>query len=189
MRVPRIYQIESFPTVHQMISTITGRLAPGLTAVDAIEVAFPGGSMTGAPKLRAVQLLRELEKGPRGVYSGAIGWLSPNGAASLRIVIRTAVLDETGARFGVGGAITRLSDTEAEIEETFTKARTCWQLSDRARGWDCASGMMKKIGVYWPEPGGGGQFFHREWRRSAMRGEKRAVKPGKWGLRLRAALD
>ncbi len=124
VKVPRIYQVESFPTVHQMISTITGRLAPGRTAIDAIEAAFPGGSMTGAPKLRTVQLLRELEGGPRGVYSGAIGWISPNGAASLSIVIRTAVLDETGARFGVGGAITRLSDAEAEIEETFTKART-----------------------------------------------------------------
>lgn len=107
-----------------MISTITGRLAPGRTAVDAIEAAFPGGSITGAPKLRAVQLLRELEEGPRGVYSGAIGWISPNGAASLSIVIRTAVLDEDGARFGVGGAITRLSDAEAEFEETFMKART-----------------------------------------------------------------
>lgn len=124
VKVPRIYQIESFPTVHQMISTITGRLAPGRTAVDAIEAAFPGGSMTGAPKLRTVQLLRELEGGPRGVYSGAIGWISPNGAASLSIVIRTAVLDEDGARFGVGGAITRLSDAGAEIDETFTKART-----------------------------------------------------------------
>ncbi len=124
VRVPRIYQVESFPTVHQMISTITGRLAPGRTAIDAIEAAFPGGSMTGAPKLRTVQLLRELEGGPRGIYSGALGWISPNGAASLSIVIRTAVLDETGARFGVGGAITRLSNTGAEIEETFTKART-----------------------------------------------------------------
>ena len=124
VKMPHIYQVESFPTVHQMISTITGRLATGRTALDAIEAAFPGGSMTGAPKLRTVQLLRELEGGPRGVYSGAIGWISPNGAASLSIVIRTAVLDETGARFGVGGAITRLSDATAEIEETFTKART-----------------------------------------------------------------
>lgn len=124
VKVPHIYQVESFPTVHQMISTITGRLAPGRTALDAIEAAFPGGSMTGAPKLRTVQLLRDLESGPRGVYSGAIGWISPNGAASLSIVIRTAVLDEAGARFGVGGAITRLSDVGAEIEETFTKART-----------------------------------------------------------------
>lgn len=124
VKVPHIYQVESFPTVHQMISTITGRLAPGRTALDAIEAAFPGGSMTGAPKLRTVQLLRDLEGGPRGVYSGAIGWISPNGAASLSIVIRTAVLDEAGARFGVGGAITRLSDAGAEIEETFTKART-----------------------------------------------------------------
>ncbi|WP_250258075.1 aminodeoxychorismate synthase component I [Dermabacter sp. Marseille-Q3180] len=124
VKVPRIYQVESFPTVHQMISTITGRLAAGRTAFDAIEAAFPGGSMTGAPKLRTVQLLRELEGGPRGIYSGAIGWISPNGAASLSIVIRTAVLDEAGARFGVGGAITRLSDASSEIEETFTKART-----------------------------------------------------------------
>ena len=124
VKVPHIYQVESFPTVHQMISTITGRLSPGCTALDAIEAAFPGGSMTGAPKLRTVQLLRELEQGTRGVYSGAIGWISPGGAASLSIVIRTAVLDEAGARFGVGGAITRLSDAGAEIEETFTKART-----------------------------------------------------------------
>ncbi|MDO5645275.1 MAG: chorismate-binding protein [Dermabacter sp.] len=124
VRVPALFAIESFPTVHQMISTVIGQLARGRTALDALEAAFPGGSMTGAPKERTVRLLDALEGGRRGVYSGAIGWVSVSGALSLSIVIRTAVIDGDGARFGVGGAITRLSDPAEEYEETLTKART-----------------------------------------------------------------
>lgn len=124
VHVPSIFAVESFPTVHQLISTVRGTLSPGRTAVDALEVTFPGGSMTGAPKLRTVQLLNTMEEGERGVYSGAIGWVSLSGALSLSIVIRTAVIDAHGATFGVGGAITRLSDPDEEYSEIITKART-----------------------------------------------------------------
>lgn len=124
VHVPSIYAVESFPSVHQLISTVRGTLGPGNSAVDALEASFPGGSMTGAPKLRTVQLLADMEAGERGVYSGAIGWISLNGALSLSIVIRTAVIDEHGASFGVGGAITRLSNAADEYREILTKART-----------------------------------------------------------------
>ena len=124
VHVPALFEIESFETVHQMISTVRGTLRSDLDALDAIHAAFPGGSMTGAPKLRSVQLLDALEQGPRGIYSGAIGWLSTNGALSLGMVIRTLVIDDRSVFFGVGGAITRLSDPMEEYVETLVKSRT-----------------------------------------------------------------
>ena len=124
VHVPSLFAVESFPTVHQMVSTIRGTLNPDRDALDALEATFPGGSMTGAPKLRSIALLHELEGTPRGAYSGALGWISLSGALSLSIVIRTIVIDEHEARFGIGGAITRLSNPGEEFDETVTKAGT-----------------------------------------------------------------
>ena len=124
VKVKNLYEVQSFPTVHQMISTIQGRLRADKTVIDAIKAAFPGGSMTGAPKIRSVEILAELEAVARGIYAGSIGWISFSKAASLSIVIRTLVLDQKSARFGVGGAITRLSQAENEYEETMLKAQT-----------------------------------------------------------------
>lgn len=123
VEVPHLFSVDSFASVHQMSSTIRGRLRPGATAVDAIRATFPGGSMTGAPKLRTLQILDRLEAAPRGIYAGAIGWLGLNGAMVLSIAIRTIVLEAERATFGVGGAITRLSDPDEEYRETLTKAR------------------------------------------------------------------
>jgi len=122
VEVPKIFSVESFSHVHQLVSTITGQLRAGLGAVDAIEASYPGGSMTGAPKIRTMQIIEELEPQPRGFYSGAIGWISPNSAAELNITIRTLVDDGSECSFGVGGAIVADSDPLAEYQETLVKA-------------------------------------------------------------------
>jgi para-aminobenzoate synthetase component 1 len=120
--VTQLLAVESYAQVHQLVSTVTATLAEGVSGVDAVESAFPAGSMTGAPKISAMTILDRLESGPRGVYSGAFGYVGADGAVDLAMVIRSILIDSTGASIGTGGGITALSVIDEEIAETRVKA-------------------------------------------------------------------
>jgi aminodeoxychorismate synthase component I len=135
VRVTKLFEIESYATVHQLVSTVEGQLAQGKTASDAFEAAFPGGSMTGAPKLRAMQIIGELERGPRGVYSGAVGFFGFNGSADFGMTIRSIVFEGAQAYIGVGGGITSDSDPIAELEETKLKAKALLRVLKAPDPW------------------------------------------------------
>ena len=128
--VSRLFDIESYQTVHQMVSTISARIQDGISASQCVRAAFPGGSMTGAPKKRTLEIIDRLEAGPRGIYSGVLGYFSLCGAVDLSIIIRTLVMSGGKLSFGVGGAITALSNPEEEFEETRVKARAFLTLFD-----------------------------------------------------------
>jgi len=123
IEVPELMTIECHPTVFQMVSTVTGRLAPGRDALDLVSASFPPGSMTGAPKIAAMQIIERLGPVPRGVYSGALGYLDVRGGLDLSVVIRTVLIREGRAYVQVGGAIVADSEALAEYRETRDKAR------------------------------------------------------------------
>lgn len=129
VEVPTMFDLERYETVWQLTSTVTGEARPGTTVPDLFRALFPCGSVTGAPKVRTMEIIRELEEAPRGVYCGAIGWIGPGEgadvAASFNVAIRTVAVDAASgdAEYGVGGGITYASDPEREYGEVLAKAR------------------------------------------------------------------
>jgi para-aminobenzoate synthetase len=123
VRVPELMVVEPYATVHQLISTVTGVLEHDRTPVQCVRACFPGGSMTGAPKLRTMSIIDETERVARGVYSGALGYFGLDGSVDLSIVIRTIVMRPGATTIGAGGAIVMQSDPEEEFEEILLKAR------------------------------------------------------------------
>jgi len=122
VRVPRLCRLERTAAVQHLVSTVTGRLDPGRDPFDLLAAAFPGGSITGAPKIRAMELLETLEPVRRGPYTGALGWIGPDGTMATSILIRTFVADGARLTLHVGGGITWRSDPAAEWQETVAKA-------------------------------------------------------------------
>ncbi len=124
VKVPELFKVETFNTVHQMVSTVRAELRSGVTISEIFEALFPCGSITGAPKIRAMQIIREREPDPRGAYCGAIGWIAPNGDMRFNVAIRTLTL--TGPdqlRLNVGGGVVHDSTAKSEYQEALWKAR------------------------------------------------------------------
>ena len=123
VQTSKLFEVETYETLHQMTSTVEGRLRPEVTLSELFRAIFPCGSVTGAPKIRTMEIIRELESGPRGVYTGAIGFIGPEGEAVFNVPIRTVVLDGLRGEMGIGSGIVADSDPEAEWRECHLKAR------------------------------------------------------------------
>jgi para-aminobenzoate synthetase component 1 len=131
--------VESFARVHHLVSTVRGRLAGGRTALDLLRACFPGGSVTGAPKVRAMEVIEELEPHRRGVYCGSIGYVGFDGSMDTNIAIRTLVHSDGVMRLWAGGGIVADSDPESEYQETYQKAAPLLDLLDHMRLADVGS--------------------------------------------------
>lgn len=123
VRVPELFHVESYATVHQMVSKVVAQLQPNVGLADIFKAMFPCGSITGAPKVRSMEVIRELEPWARDVYCGAIGWASPEGVSSFNVAIRTLLIDGEDVTMNVGGGVVWDSTADAEYEEALWKAR------------------------------------------------------------------
>ncbi len=123
VKVPELFKVESYATVHQMVSLIRASLRPGTTLPDILRALFPCGSVTGAPKIRAMEILSDLETGPRDIYCGSIGWMAPDGRSEFNVAIRTLMIENGIATLNVGGGLVWDSTAPDEYEEALWKAR------------------------------------------------------------------
>ncbi len=123
VKVPELFKVESYTTVHQMVSLVQAQLKPETTLPDILRALFPCGSITGAPKIRAMEILSELETGPRDIYCGSIGWMAPDGRSEFNVAIRTLQVENGAATLNVGGGVVWDSTAHAEYEEALWKAR------------------------------------------------------------------
>ncbi len=128
VKVPLIFNVESYATVHHLVSTVTGVLEEDQHALDLLKTCFPGGSITGAPKIRSMEIIEELEPNRRGVYCGAIGYIGFNGNMDTNIAIRTLVHSDNTIRFWAGGGIVNDSEMADEYQESFDKAKALLDL-------------------------------------------------------------
>lgn len=133
VRVPELFTIETYKTVHQMTSLITAEMMPDTGLGDIFRALFPCGSITGAPKMRAMEVLAELENVARDIYCGTIGWAAPDGRSEFNVAIRTMMLEQGRARLNVGGGVVYDSTAESEYEEALWKARFVRQLIGKAK--------------------------------------------------------
>jgi len=134
VEVPELCQIERYATVHHLVSTVVGRLQPGLGPVDLLRATWPGGSITGAPKVRAMEIIAELEPTRRSVYTGSVGYFAFGGAVDTNIAIRTFIVKRGRAYFQAGGGVVADSNPEREYEETLDKARGMVAALEGVRG-------------------------------------------------------
>jgi len=134
VEVPVLCGLESYAGIHHLVSVVTGRLSPGKDAIDLLATAFPGGSITGAPKRRAMQIIAAIEKLPRGYYCGSIGYIGFDGGMDMNIAIRTAVITADETQIQAGGGITRPSEPQAEYEETFAKVKRLFAAIPKGAG-------------------------------------------------------
>lgn len=135
VRVPSLWGLESYRTVHHLTSVVTGRLKPGLGPVDLLRASFPGGSITGAPKIRAMEIIHELEPARRGAYCGSVMWIGWDGSMDSSIIIRTAAIAGDKVQVQAGGGIVADSDPEEEYQESLTKAKAILTALDPAMAW------------------------------------------------------
>jgi para-aminobenzoate synthetase len=152
VHVPDLMQVETYETVHQLVSTVRGLLRPDVAAPDCVRACFPPGSMTGAPKLRTMEIIDELEQAPRGVYSGAIGYFGAGGGCDLSVTIRTIVCEGDSTTIGVGGAIVTQSDPEDEYREALLKGEAPMRAIDPRAGEAIVNGSLDSTECQPPIP-------------------------------------
>jgi para-aminobenzoate synthetase len=152
VHVPHLMQVETYETVHQLVSTVRGLLRSGVEPSDCVRACFPPGSMTGAPKLRTMEIVDELEQAARGVYSGAIGYFGLGGGCDLSVTIRTIVCDEQSTTIGVGGAIVTQSDPDDEYREALLKGEAPMRAIDPRAGEAIVGGSLDSTACQPPIP-------------------------------------